>query len=145
VSSSILKIDITEDLSMKREKGFTLIELLVVVAIIGILAAIAIPQFSAYRQKGYDSSAKADMRNIATAEEAYFVDSQQYINTDCNSETAPTVCTNSLPGNPRASSGVRVQYTADNTAGAQKFTGTGKHKSGNPTAFNWNSSLGGLQ
>jgi type IV pilus assembly protein PilA len=130
---------------MERAKGFTLIELLVVVAIIGILAAIAIPQFSAYREKGYDSAAKSDMRNIATAEEAYFVDSQQYLSTDCNSETAPTVCTNNLPGAPKASLGVRVQYTADNTAGAQKFTGTGKHKNGRTTAFTWNSSLAGLE
>jgi prepilin-type N-terminal cleavage/methylation domain-containing protein len=59
-------------LTLESESGFTLIELLVVVAIIGILAAIAIPQFSAYRKRGYEAQVKSDLRNAATAEEAYF-------------------------------------------------------------------------
>ena len=50
-------------LRLKSESGFTLIELLVVVAIIGILAAIAIPQFSAYRKRGYEAQIKSDLRN----------------------------------------------------------------------------------
>jgi type II secretion system protein G len=62
----------------KGEKGFTLIELLIVVAIIGILAAIAIPQFSSYRQKAYNSAAQADVKNAKTALESAFADNQAY-------------------------------------------------------------------
>jgi len=64
----------------KNQKGFTLIELLIVVAIIAILAAIAIPQFSAYRVKAYNAAAEADIRNLKTALEAFYADAQQYPN-----------------------------------------------------------------
>jgi len=64
--------------NMKNQKGFTLIELMIVIAIIGILAAIAIPQFSAYRERGYIASMKADCNSVRTAEEAYYVDNNAY-------------------------------------------------------------------
>ena len=64
---------------MKKNEGFTLIELMIVIAIIGILAAIAIPQFSAYRTRSFNAAAEADLRNAATAQEAYYVDKQTYV------------------------------------------------------------------
>ena len=63
---------------LRSKKGFTLIELLIVVAIIGILAAIAIPQFSSYRTKGYNSAATADLRNFKTQMESGYADNQAY-------------------------------------------------------------------
>ena len=61
-----------------KNAGFTLIELLIVVVIIGILAAIAIPKFAATKDKAKLASIRMDLRNVMTAEEAYFADFSTY-------------------------------------------------------------------
>ena len=87
---------------MRSREGFTLIELLIVVVIIGILAAIAIPKFANTKEKAYLASMKSDLRNLVTAEEAYFADSVKYsstigaggvIFTQSTGNTAPTITT----------------------------------------------------
>ena len=108
-------------LTKKNEKGFTLIELMIVIAIIGILAAIAIPQFSAYRKRSYNSSAQSDCRNIATAQEAYYVDYSIY--SDAYSELAGATYGYMQSGK------VTVVVSGD----ADNYTISGYHGSGDKT------------
>ena len=122
-------------MKVRDNKGFTLIELLVVVAIIGILAAIAIPQFSAYRQRGFDARANSDLRNAATAEEAYFATNQVY--KACANAGA---CKTALPGFQN-SLGVDLVMAL---SGTDAFTGTAKATAGTGKTFSWDSGAGGM-
>ena len=78
----------------QTQKGFTLIELMIVVAIIGILASIAIPQFSTFRIKAYNSAALSDIHGARLAEEALYTDYQTY----GGSDTAATGTTATTTG-----------------------------------------------
>ncbi|MDQ6965384.1 MAG: prepilin-type N-terminal cleavage/methylation domain-containing protein [Mariprofundaceae bacterium] len=112
---------------MKSEKGFTLIELMIVVAIIGILAAIAIPQFSSYRERAFNSAAESDMRNIMNGEEAYFADAESYA--DVAVVTGPANTFGSLAG-VKISKNVLAKVTG---SGASDYTAATEHKSGTKT------------
>jgi type IV pilus assembly protein PilA len=117
--------------ALKNNEGFTLIELLVVVAIIGILAAIAIPQFALYRQRGFDARAQSDLRNAATAEEAYFATNNAYA--DCTE----TDCNSVIQFKP--SGGVALTMKA----ATGTFTGSSRHSNG-AIQWNYDSAAGGI-
>jgi type IV pilus assembly protein PilA len=67
-------------MATRTDTGFTLLELLVVVSIVGILASIAIPQYAAYRARGYDSIVESQVRHVATGQEAFFAGNSTYSN-----------------------------------------------------------------
>jgi len=126
-----------DKLRLRSQSGFTLIELLVVVAIIGILAAIAIPQFAAYRRRGYEAAVKTDLRNAATAQEAYFAANQTYLNGAMVSGTPPgfneTSTVNSTANAPANAGTFAITATHDNCAsGTWTYNSTTGQITGGP-------------
>lgn len=116
-------------LRLQSESGFTLIELLVVVAIIGILAAIAIPQFAAYRKRGHEAQVKSDLRNGAVAEEAYFA---------ANSTYKAGTMSSGVPPGFNATTGVTVIAAV----GTNTFQLTAQHTNCTSTTWTFNSTTG---
>ena len=80
---------------------------LVTVAIIGILASIAIPQFADYKKRAFNSRAQSDMRNLITSQEAYYSDNEEYVSCGSSME-----CEALLPGF-NASEGVEIWAEED--------------------------------
>ena len=101
---------------MSNRKGFTLIELLIVVVIIGILAAIAIPKFANTKEKAVAASEKSDLRNLVTAQEAFFSDNNDYAGGTYKGDGTVYTQTNGLAGagrlafTPSANNTVVVTY-----------------------------------
>ena len=108
-----------------KKKGFTLIELLVVVAIVGILSAIAIPQFAAYRARAFNARVESDVRNAASAQESYFIDNAAYSSSEAELVAAGL----------SVSDGVVLTIVGTATT----FTVTGSHPSASITSCTWDS------
>ena len=102
----------------ESHRGFTLIELLIVVVVIGILAAIAIPKFSAMREKSYIAAVTSDLKNLASQQEIYL--DQAYTYTTVVSNLNLTVTENvSLSINEATGTGWAATGTHSGLAGAQ--------------------------
>lgn len=113
--------------SRNNESGFTLIELLSVMSITSILAAIAIPQYAGYRANSFDRRAQQDLRAVAMAEEAYFVDHDSYA--DCDQSS----CTATLGTLGLLSNGVVLNVTTTPSG----FSATATHPQGSGEIFRW--------
>lgn len=135
---------------VRSESGFTLIELLVVIAIIGILAAIAIPQFAAYRRSAADGEVTSTLANLAIAMEALYVTAKSYQNATIGGGGANDVTANFGYVVAKDSGGVNLVVFGGgpacpaNTISCWSATGT-NGVDGTGKVYIWDSTLGGAQ
>jgi type IV pilus assembly protein PilA len=125
----------------RGEEGFSVVELLVVGAIFGILALIAVPQYSMYRERSYKTAAANDLRNIAAAQESYFAQNAKYYAlSSCSNVDALSQCeVTALPGITRLSKGMNVKIEASPSG----FKGEARHAKSD-LVCRWDSTQGGM-
>ena len=126
---------------MKHSNGFTFIEFSVVLAILGILAAIAVPQYSSYRERAYNQTAISDLKNIAAAQESFFADHQTYkaIEQCAKVESGVKCEIQDLPGVTNLSKGVSLTMQVSPSG----FVATARHYKASKSCT-WDSTKGGL-
>lgn len=123
------------------EKGFSIVELLVVGAIFGILALIAVPQYSMYRERSYKTAAANDLRNVALAQETFFAQNAKYLAiSNCSQVDALSQCSiDGLPGISRLSKGVNMKIETSDAG----FKAEARHANSNQVC-RWDSTQGGM-
>jgi len=121
---------------IRSAQGYTLIEVLVVIAIIGILAAVAIPQFAAFREQAFCSTVKSDLANLAIHQESYFIDKETYL-----AVTQLAGGASNVP-NHRWTSGVILESA---TGGNNNWTAVARHPNCTQGSFTYDKANGGLQ
>ncbi len=121
--------------NMGKKSGFTLIELLIVVVIIGILASIAIPKFSASREKSFVSTMRSDLKNLATYQEIHHNGAYTYSTSLSTLEMIPssgvTITINEATGSGWAATAAHAGLTADHCG---IYQGDGAAAGGDPGA-----------
>jgi len=117
-----------------QTKGFSLIELMIVISIIGILAAIAIPQFSSMKIRAYNSTAASDLKNFSTKVQAFFTSASEYPNVVSGSGPQVITLTNGSL-NITVQPSAHVSVILDNTNVAAKRCMLAKHDSGDTIMY----------